>query len=186
MLTNVIISSPPRLPFFIDSTDPFKVHKSYSTLSGLSGNMFWWYALRKDGKFIQKFSERNLVGDPSSLGEDWTPNCLTAARLYNGQSRYSTFAFLAGTLQDGCLDSLNMLRGSNITIDFIRGSDKRRNQAKSWFWSRKKKQTVKGVDSRNEEDTTESGDAPTKDEKTIQQYVQNNGNRGNELFVGGR
>jgi len=75
-LTNVIISSPPRLPFFLASTDPIKVRKSYRTLSGVTGKLFFWYALRNGGRFIQKFSEKNLVGEAASLGEEWTPNCL--------------------------------------------------------------------------------------------------------------
>ena len=37
-LTNVIISSPARLPFFLESTDPAKVRKSYRTLSGIAGS----------------------------------------------------------------------------------------------------------------------------------------------------
>ena len=75
-LTNVVISSPPRLPFFLEGTDPKRVQKSYRTLSGVVGKLFWSYALRKEGKFIQQFSERNLVGDPASLGNHWTPNCV--------------------------------------------------------------------------------------------------------------
>jgi len=184
-LTNVVISSPPRLPFFLESTDPTKVKKSYRTLSGITGRLFWWYSLRNDGRFIQKFSERNLVGDAANLGEKWTPNCLKAARLHDGRSRYSTFAFLAGTLQDGCVDSLNALKNSGVTIDFIRGEDKRRNRAKSWFWTRKKK--ADSASTEKEEVTT------TVDEKkdassgiTVQEYVNKNGNRGEELFVGGR
>jgi len=186
-ITNVIISSPPRLPFFLNSTpNPTKVRKSYRTLSGITGKLFWWYSLRKGGRFIQKFSERNLVGDAANLGEEWTPNCLEAARLHGGKSRYSTFAFLAGTLQDGCLDSLNALKGSNVTIDFIRGDDKRRNRAKSWFWTQKKKGG--GSDSRSKGDIDEENNSISTEaeEETIQQYVSNNGNRGNELFVGGR
>lgn len=171
-LTNVIISSAPRLPFFLDSTDPGKVRKSYRTLSGIAGRLFWWYSLRKGGRFIQKFSERNLVGDPASLGEEWTPNAVAAARLNDGLSRYSTFAFLAGTLQDGCSDSLNALKGSGVTIDFIRGTDKRRNRAKSWFWTRKNKSN-QGRDDKGDLDT-------------VQKYVRKNGNRGKELLIGGR
>jgi len=203
-LTNVIISSPPRLPFFLESTDPVKVRKSYRTLSGLPGKLFWWYALRNDGKFVQTFSEKNLVGDPANLGEEWTPNCLEAARLHGGKSRYSTFAFLAGTLQDGCRESLDVLAGSDVTIDFIRGMDKRRNRARSWFWTRRRRSndTEKEaannnrVSSESEEQATATGtttnandDAETTtidEEETIQQYVCDNGNRGKELFVGGR
>ncbi len=113
-LTNVILSSPPRLPFFLDGNDPAKVRKSYRTLSGLARRLFWWYSLRKDGRPIQKFSERNLVGDAASLGEKWTPNCVVAAKLNEGQSRYSTFSFLAGALQDGCSESLDGLRGLDV------------------------------------------------------------------------
>jgi len=172
-VTNVIISSPPRLPFFIESnTDPKKVNKSYRTLCGITGKAFWWYSLRKGGKFIQKFSEKNLIQDPANLGEEWLPNCLAASTSFNGQCRYSTFAFLAGSLQDGCIDSLNTLKGSNVAIDFIRGEDKRRNSAKSVFWTRKKKKAT--------------CDDETKKEDTIQQYVSRNGNRGNEIYVKGR
>jgi len=174
-VTNVIISSPPRLPFFIESnTDTKKVHKSYRTLCGLVGKVFWWYSLRKDGKFIQKFSEKNLVGDPANLGDEWLPNCLAASTGFNGQSRYSTFAFLAGCLQDGCIDSLDTLKGSNVVIDFIRGEDKRRNSTKSVFWSRRKKKEAS------------CDEVETKKEDTIQQYVSRNGNRGNEIYVKGR
>jgi hypothetical protein len=179
-VTNVILSSPPRLPFFLESTDPFKVRKSYRILSGVVGKLFWWYALRRNGKFIQKFSERNLVGDAASLGEKWTPNCIAAARLHNGQSKYSTFAFLAGALQDGCKESLSSLRGSDVKVDFIRGRDVRQNRAKSWFWSRKKK-SVKPIDknSRGELQKEEV-------RQTLQHFIHDNGNRGKEVFVDGR
>ena len=173
-VTNVIISSPPRLPFFIESnTDSKKVHKSYRTLSGIVGKAFWWYSLRKNGKFIQKFSEKNLIQDPANLGEEWLPNCLAASTSFNGQSKYSTFAFLAGCLQDGCIDSLNTLKGSNVAIDIIRGEDKRRNSAKSVFWSKKQKKSSCDEIETNKDDT-------------IQQYVSRNGNRGNEIYVKGR
>ena len=173
-VTTVMISSPPRLPFFIEcNTDPKKVYKSYRTLCGLVGKAFWWYSLRKSGKFIQKFSEKNLVGDPANLGEEWLPNCLAASTSFNGQCRYSIFAFLAGSLQDGCIDSLNTLKGSNVAIDFIRGEDKRRNSAKSVFWTRKKRKAT-------------CDEIETSEEDTIQQYVSRNGNRGNEIYVKGR
>ena len=162
------------MPFLIESnTDSKKVHKSYRTLSGIVGKAFWWYSLRKGGLFIQKFSEKNLVGDPANLGEEWLPNCLASSTSFNGQSRYSTFAFLAGCLQDGCIDSLDTLKGSNVVIDFIRGEDKRRNSAKSVFWTRKKKKAS-------------CDEVESKKEDTIQQYVSRNGNRGNEIFVKGR
>jgi hypothetical protein len=172
-VTNVILSSPPRLPFFLEPTDPVKIHKSYQTLSGTIGKFFWWYALRNKGKFIQKFSERNLVGDAKSLGDHWTPNCIAAAKLNNGQSKYSTFAFLAGALQDGCVSSLKSLRGTNVKVDFIRGNDVRRNRARSWFWSRKKK-------------TIPPAEGVEVETRTIQQFIKDNGNRGKEVFVDGR
>ena len=211
-LTNVIISSPPRLPFFLESTDPTKVQKSYRTLSGITGRLFWWYALRKNGTFIQQFSERNLVGDASKLGEQWTPNCVKSAKLHGGQSRYSTFAFLAGALQDGCVDSLTTLKQeSDITIDILRGTDKRRNRAKSWFWSSsRKKQTAassnssssakeedgSGIDTTKQTNNatmpTTASTTPKEEEESIQQYYyasktnNNNGNKGKEVFIGGR
>lgn len=205
-VTNVIISAPPRLPFFLRGNDPAKVHKSYRTLSGLVGDIFWWYALWRKGKFIQKFSEANLCGKPENLGEDWTPNCVATAKLFGGRSRYSTFAFLAGALQDGCRESLEALQGSGVKVDFIRGLDKRRNRARSWFWQRQKRR--KNVtDSGNgthvvsahpkekhakekhenalEQQHQGEDDESTKDE-TIQQYVKMNGNRGETIYIGGR
>ena len=188
-VTNVILSSPPRLQFFLPDTnyttaDPSKkVRKSYRILSGILGKIFWWYALRNNGSFIQKFSERNLVGDATNLGEVWTPNCLQTAKLHNGQSRFSTFAFLAGALQDGCLRSLSELKDSNITtIDFICGTDSRRNPAKSWFWARRRMKR-KRKDTEKPKSGSDASDGI--EEMTIQQYVLNNGMGGKELFVDG-
>jgi hypothetical protein len=189
-LTNVIISSPPSLSFFLEMSDPIKVRKAYRTLSGVVGKLFWWYALRKDGRFIRKFSERNLVGDPENLGELWTPNCLRAACLHGGRSRYSTFAFIAGALRDGCVDSLETLRGrDDVRIDFIRGDDTRRNQARSWFWTRK---GGGGAYAGGEGDTNDDEgvvdsirDLAVSSNGSIRKYGQNNGNGGRELCVGG-
>ena len=185
-LTNVVISSPPKLSFFLDTADPVRVRNSYRTLSGIAGRLFWWYSLRRNGRFIRNFSERNLVGDPASLGEEWTPHCVRSACLHDGRSRYSTFAFLAGALQDGCAKSLNAMRGRrDVSIDFIRGSDGRRNRAKSWFWSRKRR--VGGGDPDDEEVADPiRDDATTLTEGSIQQFVHDNGNGGRELFVAGR
>jgi len=69
-----------------------------------------------------------------------------------------------------------------VSIDFIRGDDKRRNRAKSWFWTRKKNNN--GSDFSSKEGVDNDND--TSIEETIQQYVYKNGNRGKELFVGGR
>jgi hypothetical protein len=124
------------------------------------------------------------VGNPADLGDEWTPNCLRAAMLHDGRSRFSTFAFLAGALRDGCLDGLNAMRGCDVSIDFIRGNDKRRNRARSWFWTRKKRDGSKSDDDREGVDA-DRNDA-TLMEGSIQQYVRNNGNGGLELFVGGR
>ena len=173
-VANVVLSSPPRLPFFMDSVDPQKVKKSYRTLSDIAGRLFWWYALQKRGKFIQSFSEKNLVGSPESLGDEWTKNCVAVAKLNDGRSRYSTFSFLAGSLQEGCRRSLDELKNSHVNIKFIRGTDKRRNRARSWFWQRRK---------RRKEEEGKSEDAA---EMTIEQYVKANGNGGNVEFIGGR
>ena len=167
-LTNVVISSPPRLPFFLEGTDTKRVQRSYRTLSGTVGKAFWWYALRKDGKFIQNFSERNLVGDPASLGKRWTPNCITAARHLGGKSRYSTFAFLAGALQDGCIDSLNSLKGSEVKIDLIRGTGrKERRRPRSFFWKRK---------------VSDKSSEPQK-ETTVEEYIERNGNQCSVAYI---
>mmetsp|Transcript_19060 Transcript_19060/g.26901 ORF Transcript_19060/g.26901 Transcript_19060/m.26901 type:complete len:509 (+) Transcript_19060:101-1627(+) len=184
-LTNVVISSAPRLPFFLGSTDANKVKKSYRTLSGITGRLFWWYALRRDGKFIQKFSEKNLVGNPDTLGDHWTPNCVNAATMHEGRSRYSTFAFLAGTLQDGCRQSLDALKGTDVRIDFIRGTDKRRNRAKSWFWQNRRKKKGASERSKSEKSTNQTNESIVAEE-TIQDYVKKNGNRGDVEDIGGR
>ncbi len=169
---NVVISSPPQLTFFLDGDDPVKVRNSYRTLCGIAGKLFWWYSLRRDRRFIRIFSERNLVGDPASLGKEWTPYCLRSAGLHDGRSWYSTFAFLAGALQDGCAESLNAMRGRNVSINFIRGMDSRRNRAKRRFWTKKGSaggdpQDIEGVDPNRK--------AATLTEGSIQQLVHNNG-----------
>ena len=195
-VTNVVLSSPPRLPFFLEGTDPAEVQKSYRTLCGPAGKLFWWYSLRKGGRFVQKFSERNLVGNPESLGEAWTPNCVATGKLDGGRSRYSTFAFLAGTLQEGCQASLDVLRGKDVKIDFIRGKDKRKNKARSWFWKRSK--NGKGEDELKKDNgdsvdtvgqlvaATEALSPTGEEEETIQDYVKRNGNSGKTKWVGGR
>ena len=88
-VSNVILSSVPRLPFFLQrSNDPIKVKRSYRTLCGFTGKLFWWYACRNDGSFIQKFSEKNLVADPDSLGE----SAFMMAKWMNGNNSGKTFA----------------------------------------------------------------------------------------------
>ncbi|KAL3808251.1 hypothetical protein ACHAXA_006527 [Cyclostephanos tholiformis] len=190
-VTNVVISSPPGLSYFLDGTDPMKVRESYRALSGIVGGLFWWYSLRDNGRFVREFSERNLVGNPDDLGHVWTPNCLSAASLHGGRGRYSTFAFLAGALRDGCGGSLDALRGRrDVRIDLIRGTDTRRNRARSWFWTRKKNKRRRGRTTGDDSNDRRDVDAVRNDTDlaggTIRQYLQNNGNRGTELFVGGR
>jgi hypothetical protein len=169
-VSNVILSSVPRLRFFLTSSDPPKVAKSYRTLCGPVGKLFWWYSCRNEGSFIQKFSEKNLVADPRNLGDRWRPNCYETAKRNGGKSRYTTFAFLAGTLQDGCVESLEALKDTNIRINIIKGKDVRQNRAKSWFWQKSKRK-------------------PSTDEeprKTFRDYVEENGNGGREISIGGR
>ena len=193
-VTNVILSSVPRLPFFLPLNcnqqarrgKERKVEKSYKTLCGPVGRLFWWYALRKQGKFIQSFSERNLVAEAANLGDDWTPNCVATARMYNGKSRYSTFSFLAGSLQmEGCRDSLEALRGSGVTVDIIQGRDRRRNRAKSVFWQTVRKTTTTTTKKKKKRQPEEMTPSPPA-EDTLQQVLKRNGNRGEVLEVGGR
>ncbi|KAG7364170.1 hypothetical protein IV203_037372 [Nitzschia inconspicua] len=175
-VSNVILSSVPRLPFFLrPNNTPAKVQKSYRILCGLPGNLFWWYACRNEGAFIQKFSEKNLVADPNNLGEKWRLDCYTNAKMNGGRSKYSTFAFLAGTLQDGCIESLRNLNGSDVSIDVIKGGDIRQNRARSWFWQRKKPKT-------EEDDDT----VTFRPYASFRDYVEKNGNRGQEVVIGGR
>jgi hypothetical protein len=169
-VTNVILSSVPRLPFFLLSSDPQKVLKAYKRLCGVLGKVFWWYSCRNKGAFIQKFSEKNLVADPENLGDRWRPNCYATAKMNGGKSKYSTFAFLAGTLQDGCRESLDALKNTNIRIDIIKGRDVRRNQAKSWFWQKPKRKPG----------------ATEEHRKTFRDLVIENDNGGRETLIGGR
>lgn len=128
-LTRIVLSAPPRLTGLLQYPPKAqKVERSYRTLSGIVGKIFWWYALRKNGRFIQKFSERNLAADPQNLGNEWTPTCVETAKSYF--SRYSTFAFLAGALQMSCQPAFASLRNSTISVDVILGGDKRRNPAR--------------------------------------------------------
>jgi hypothetical protein len=176
-VSNIILSSVPRLPFFLQrSNDPLKVQRSYRTLCGLPGNLFWWYACRDNGSFIQKFSEKNLVADPDSLDESWRQNCYETATANGGKSRFSTFAFLAGTLQDGCFVSLQALNGKDVVIDIIKGGDVRRNRARSWFWQkRRRRRKNTSLDSNSK-----------KNREPFRDYVEKNGNGGKVAAVGGR
>lgn len=169
-LTNMILSATPRLPSLLREPPPAeKVAKSYRFLSGLPGKFFWWYSLRKNGKFIRKFSERSLVADPANLGEDWTPQCVATAKVQN--SKFSTFAFLAGALQHDCRAAFATLGEKRVQIDVISSPSKKAEKpsARSWFWERKRKLKPK-----------------TEDEERLSQFLERNGNGGGEIFVGGR
>ncbi|VEU35135.1 unnamed protein product [Pseudo-nitzschia multistriata] len=196
---NLVLSSVPRLPFFLENpeNDPQKVAKSYRTLSGIPGSLFWWYSCRNEGAFIQSFSEKNLIADPSNLGPFWRSNCYRTAVSHNKRGRYATFSFLAGTLQDGCQTSLDAVRGTSLRIDIIKGADTRRNRAKSWFWQKKKKK--KDADTTEESRQLNAADFPSADavaanvteteqktNKTFREYVERNGNGGREIVIGGR
>ena len=90
--------------------------------------------------------------------------------------------------------ALDALKGSDVKVDFIRGTDKRRNRAQSWFWQQRKKgrrdaESRGGSDSVST-DTKEKGDTSLNEKEaepdTIQKYVQMNGNRGETAYIGGR
>ena len=187
-ISRIVLSSVPRLPFFTTrGSEPHKVKKSYKRLAnGILGKLFWWYALRKDGKFIQRFSERNLVASSQNLGPEWTPNCVANAKNYN--SRYSTFSFLVGCLQDGCVESLEQLlqpeRNKNVAttsttiIDIIQGRDVRRNQARSVFWQRRRKSQ------RKVNNETSESSSPTS--LSFRDWLEERDMLGSNRTVGGR
>ena len=210
-ITNLILSSVPRLPFFLKNettNDPSKVAKSYRTLSGIAGNLFWWYSCRNEGAFIQTFSEKNLIADPKNLGPTWRSNCYKTATSFDGRGKYATFSFLAGTLQDGCLLSLEAIKDSSREISIIKGADVRRNRAKSWFWQKPKNQEAKKTEkspSTTGDENPETEQAPDGTEamatapsannvdspaaqpyETFRDYAEKNGNGGRELVIGGR
>lgn len=129
-LSNIILSAAPSLSSIQNDANPIKAQKAYRRLSGFLGNLFWWYALRNDGKFIQSFSEKNLASCPENLGKSWKPKCVQTAQMYNGKSRYATFSFLAGSLKGGSKERLEALRNTDVKIDVVRGVDKRKNSAR--------------------------------------------------------
>ena len=171
-ITNLILSATPSVESLFSVQDMNKIQKSYNTLSGIAGSLFWWYALRNNGTFIQKFSEKNLAARAENLGEDWTPNCVETAKGFEGRSRFSTFAFLAGSLNGNNNERLKALEGKDtMNIDVITGGDTRRNRARSWFWDKRSKDVETEI---NVEKTT------------LVPILQQNGNGGREFFVGGR
>jgi hypothetical protein len=78
----------------------------------------------------------------------------------------------------------------DVRIDFIRGDDTRRNQARSWFWTRKgggRAYAGGEGDTNDDEGVVDSiRDLAASANGSIRKYVQNNGNVGRELCVGGR
>ena len=209
-VSNLVLSSVPRLPFFLKnetSNDAAKVKKSYRTLSGTVGKLFWWYSCRNNGAFIQTFSEKNLIADPKNLGPTWRSNCYETAISFDGRGKYSTFSFLAGTLQDGCASSLEAIKNTPLAIDLIKGIDVRRNRARSWFWQKPKKTknkeilqnteqkvdatstdtTVTVVSNTSRSNTVANTETNTnKPHETFRDYVEKNGNGGRELVIDGR
>lgn len=174
-ITNLILSATPSANSLFNEQNWNKVQRSYNILSGIPGSIFWWYALRNNGQFIKSFSIQNLAAKEENLGEDWTSTCVNTAKKFNGQSRFSTFAFLAGSLNGGNSGRIDLLKGRNI--DVITGSDTRRNRARSWFWdknnSRKRKQG-------------DNDDEIVVKETTLVPILRQNDNGGREFFVGGR
>ena len=178
-LKHLIFSATPSISSLLKPKDNEKIAKSYRTLSGTVGNLFWWYALRKEGKFLQSFSEKNLASKPENLGENWRPQCFQTARANKGKSRYSTFAFLAGALNGGCTDILEELKSQNeIKVDIITGGAKRENKARTWFWQRApKEKKVQDEDIVDEE----------KEETTLVTYFNDNDSSFvQEILTGGR
>jgi hypothetical protein len=173
-LTNIILSATPSSQSLFSVQDKEKVQKSYQTLSGLPGSLFWWYALRNNGKFIQNFSEKNLAAKAENLGDSWTPTCVETAKAFEGRSRFSTFAFLAGSLNGDNNERLEVLGGGEekaMRIDVITGGDKRRNRARSWFWEKRSDKVEEEV---------------RIEKTTLVPILQQNGNGGQEFIVGGR
>ena len=128
-ISKLILSATPRVESLLGPQDMDKVKKSFKTLSGIIGKLFWWYSLRNNGAFIQKFSEKNLASKPENLGSDWRPNCVNTAKSFGGKSKYSTFAFLSGSLNGGNEGRFEELKG-RMDIDVVTGGDMRKNAAR--------------------------------------------------------
>jgi hypothetical protein len=190
-ISNLVLSAPPQITSLLRPKEEQLVQKSYKTLTGIVGKLFWWYALRKNGEFIQKFSEKNLASFAENLGEKWTPMCVETAKAHQGRSRYSTFAFLAGSLNGGNLEILNALKTKHdLHIDIITGGDGRRNKATSWFWKRNTNSNVSvdlglNTSEKGDEKNAQSDNA-TATTTTLFQFLKDNGFSVNEITVGGR
>lgn len=186
-LSNLILSAVPSLEAIVSSPNRLKIEKAYRRVSGVLGDIFWWYSLRKDGQFIQSFSEKNLAASPENLGRNWRPSCVETARIFGGKSRFATFSFLAGSLKGDCKDSLDALKSTDVKVDIIRGEDKRKNSAKSWFWEKQKKPETPTKDDPKVDgiDSIEI-DSSNTNRTTLSRLLAKNGNSGNIINVGGR
>jgi hypothetical protein len=180
-MANIILSSPPRLSSLLRESPPLrKVRNSYRFLSRVIGNVFWWYSLRNDGAFIRKFTETNLMADPMYIGDEWIPQCVSIAK--SPKTKYSTFAFLAGALQYDCRPSFHILQ-NHVTIDLIRTQTKAGSKStQSWFWEQRQKISHPA----SIQNTTEASKPTVSEEQSLSQFLTENGNRGQEIFVRGR
>ena len=139
-VTQLILLAPPRLSGLLrESPNPKKLSRTYyRTLLGLPGKLFWWYSLRNDGAFIQKFSEQNLAASPKTLGAYWRSQCVESAQCFQQRSKHSTFAFLAGALQRNCQPYFDALADSKARVDVILPETTLSNGAQSWVWQKRK------------------------------------------------
>lgn len=135
-LRSLVLSATPSVESLVRLQNYEKVRQSYNILSGILGKVFWWYALRRNGAFIERFSDKNLLASKPSI--EWTHKCVETANSFDGRSRYSTFAFLAGVLNGGNQSRMDSLKDTtDITVDIITGGDRRKNPARSWFWEKR-------------------------------------------------
>jgi hypothetical protein len=170
-LKNLVLSATPRADSLIRPEEQKKVVKAYKRLCGFVGNIFWWYALRRNGAFIEKFSEKNLLASKPS--QEWTAQCVKTAKSLDGKSRYSTFAFLAGSLNGASKVRLEVLKNrKDISVDVITGTDKRKNPANSWFWGKRQK--------------AEQEEKAAPEQTSMVEMLKENGNTAREIFVNGR
>ena len=206
-LTHLVLSATPSTESLFSPVDLPEGQKSYRTLSRRAvGGLFWWYSLRNEGVFIQKFSEKNLMARPENIGKDWRPRCYATAKAFEGKSRYSTFAFLAGSLNGGNgvrLDDLirwNKGNGSDnksIGVAIIIGGEMKGKAARSWFWKRRPKVIE---DEKTRMSMTEQTNPKDPNDRfyrnplnelpppraTFTAYLRKNGFRCTETIVGGR
>lgn len=137
---------------------------------------------------------------PENLGEGWQPRCYETAKAYGGKSRYSTFAFLAGSLNGGSRERLEELArwnegggsdGEGLGIGIIIGGEMKGKAARSWFWKRRpkanrdKKPTVSMTYQTNNANGYKPDESPPP-RASFTAYLQQNGFRCIGTVVGGR